>query len=538
MAIDWVTQFRRELFEKLDANITGYTEGSMKQMQYVTEQYDKLAQEAQTRLTEWTKNANTVNMDMSKAKGVYTDWNGNPLYNADWTTISMPEVPPMEPVYDKESGQLITFSNDENGQIVAKVQQVTNQASLNQQAANSIAQLVVNGTMSMDNVPAEMRASVAIAMATMKPTTDSGYQWPEIAPVSTQEVQRWLTKYETKPIGSVWGECGSFVNDYLNSIWIEGRLFVDPIDIRKTQTNSDAPTPWSIAVFEYPPDANVSDAAKKYGHVAIVTKVNADWSFETKESNKNWDKKVFSRTMPAGSAVGFFDPSKWLKPQESTSQGKTYTESQKNMMWAMDAKNLTAWETKMLKKSGLSEEDVYNYQASLKAGKWTEWLNDNEIKRVNTAIDDLTTHPVAKTFQKTQEAYMFAKSVAEWVWATDNQALIYEFAKAMDPDSVVREGEYATVQKYSQVRWDKLGMNINRILNGEEFISEKAKKNIVETINTKYKASKDSYNQIRKNKVKIVNDITGKDIGETVLPSDIIDEETTTTTSNRWDIFN
>lgn len=88
----------------------------------------------------------------------------------------MPEVPPMEPVYDKESGQLITFSNDENGQIVAKVQQVTNQASLNQQAANSIAQLVVNGTMSMDNVPAEMRASVAIAMATMKPTTETGYQ--------------------------------------------------------------------------------------------------------------------------------------------------------------------------------------------------------------------------------------------------------------------------------------------------------------------------------------------------------------------------
>lgn len=61
------------MLAKLDANISGYTEGSMKQMQYVTEQYDKLAQEAQTRLTEWTKNANTVNMDMSKAKGVYTD---------------------------------------------------------------------------------------------------------------------------------------------------------------------------------------------------------------------------------------------------------------------------------------------------------------------------------------------------------------------------------------------------------------------------------------------------------------------------------
>jgi hypothetical protein len=145
------------LFAKLDANITGYTEGSMKQMQYITEQYTKMADDAQTRLTEWTTNANTVNTEMSAARGYYVDGNGNPLYNADGTTISLPEKPPMEPVWDKESGQLITFSLDESGQIVAKVQQVTDQVSQNQQAANSIAQLVANGTMSMSDVPAEMK---------------------------------------------------------------------------------------------------------------------------------------------------------------------------------------------------------------------------------------------------------------------------------------------------------------------------------------------------------------------------------------------
>ena len=35
----------------------------------------------------------------------------------------------------------------------------------------------------------------------------------------------------------------------------------------------------------------------------------------------------------------------------------------------------------------------------------------------------------------------------------------------MDPDSVVREGEYATVQKYSQTWGQKFGMDVNRILN-------------------------------------------------------------------------
>lgn len=97
----------------------------MKQMQYVTETYQKIADDAQTRLTEWTKNANTVNTDMSTAMGYMVDGNGTPLYNSDGSRIEVPEAPPMPPVYDKASGQLITFSTDDSGQIVAKMQQVT-----------------------------------------------------------------------------------------------------------------------------------------------------------------------------------------------------------------------------------------------------------------------------------------------------------------------------------------------------------------------------------------------------------------------------
>ncbi len=533
--IDWVTQFRRELFEKLDANISGYTEGSMKQMQYVTEQYDKLAQEAQTRLTEWTKNANTVNMDMSKAKGVYTDWNGNPLYNADWTTISMPEVPPMEPVYDKESGQLITFSNDENGQIVAKVQQVTNQASLNQQAANSIAQLVVNGTMSMDNVPAEMRASVAIAMATMKPTTDSGYQWPEIAPVSTQEVQRWLTKYETKPIGSVWGECGSFVNDYLNSIWIEGRLFVDPIDIRKTQTNSDAPTPWSIAVFEYPPDANVSDAAKKYGHVAIVTKVNADWSFETKESNKNWDKKVFSRTMPAGSAVGFFDPSKWLKPQATEWASIDTSKLSSLAKAAYNSKSITSsgksWDKVVAELQDAWAFDIWegnlNYYKATQTVKneipnVVEWYT--EWKKAYDIIKNLESTGKLNSIVWPFDAKKVQAWLKTWIWYGEevsqlNTILQKTLSQYMMKISgaTVPDAEVARLQQ--QV--PNLSQGETQFLASVELYNT-AMNSAIDNVQTKFGFSSPE-------KVKEV--VYGKKWNTS-------SNQTTTTTSNRWDIFN
>ena len=200
-----------------------------------------------------------------------------------------------------------------------------------------------------------------------------------------------------------------------------------------------------------------------------------------------------------------------------------YSDTQKNIMSGMDAKNLSTVDQKILTQNGLQADDVYNYKASLKQGKWSQWLDDTEYKRVNTVIDDLAQDQVTKTFKKSQEAYNFATKVAVWDNATDNQALIYAFAKAMDPDSVVREGEYATVQKYSQTWGQKFGMDVNRILNWQEFISEEAKKNIVNTIKSKYWASKDSYESLRNTKIKMINDIAGKDIWEKAIPSDVME---------------
>jgi hypothetical protein len=37
----------------------------------------------------------------------------------------MPQKPPMDPTFSKETGELITFSTGANGQMVANVQKVT-----------------------------------------------------------------------------------------------------------------------------------------------------------------------------------------------------------------------------------------------------------------------------------------------------------------------------------------------------------------------------------------------------------------------------
>lgn len=139
--------------------------------------------------------------------------------------------------------------------------------------------------------------------ATWVSSTYTGKPIPAVAPQTVQQSVQRVTQQYT--VWSKWWQCGSFVNNYLQNMWL-GRMFVDPIDKKAQLSNSQTPTVWSVAIMDSP-------SSPKYGHVAIVTKVNPDWSFQTIESNKAWEEKVFTRTMKAWSATyGFFDPTKWM----------------------------------------------------------------------------------------------------------------------------------------------------------------------------------------------------------------------------------
>lgn len=218
---------------------------------------------------------------------------------------------------------------------------------------------------------------------------------------------------------------------------------------------------------------------------------------------------------------------------------KSYTDTQVNLMSSIDVKNPTKLDVQILAKSWLTLEDVYNFNADKKSNRWSTWLSDKEIAQITDRWDGFAKSKTAVSFNKIQEAYNFASKVNEWDKATDNQALIYAFAKAMDPDSVVREGEYSTVQKYSQTRWDQFNMNINRAMNGQEFISQAAKKNMLETIKSKYSASAAQYELERANIVKRVNDYAGRDIWSRVVPSNnIINKQNVDYSTKYQDVFN
>jgi len=117
---------------------------------------------------------------------------------------------------------------------------------------------------------------------------------------------------------------------------------------------------------------------------------------------------------------------------------------------------------------------------------------------LNQIAGQFDNEAIVKRYNTIAEGYQFSKLVAEKKNPTssDDQGLVYSFAKAMDPDSVVRESEYDTVQKYSQSLIQRGWIDAKRMLNNEPFLTAEGRKNMLSTINSKYKASEVQYKNI------------------------------------------
>jgi hypothetical protein len=267
-------------------------------------------------------------------------------------------------------------------------------------------------------------------------------------------------------------ECGKFVNDYLQFIWVtdaKNRYYDNDLSTKLNSVNEYTPKVWSIAVFDY---NHKSSDGINHGHVGIVTKVNDDWSFEVRDSNFWSDGKVQTRTIKAndGALRWFFDPSQ--PSNNSTSNvltNTTETPYQQERVWLYnayiqnwtmpsDAKLKAIWKWDLSKWIDIFDSEVRSYIAS-------NWIW-NESK---SARDEITN--LRKEFNQQQlvKDYMDIKNSYSKLIASNNDtaawdlSLIFSYMKLLDPGSVVREWEFANAQnawwidtkiinKYNQVR--------------------------------------------------------------------------------------
>jgi hypothetical protein len=141
-------------------------------------------------------------------------------------------------------------------------------------------------------------------------------------------------------------------------------------------------------------------------------------------------------------------------------------------------------------------------------------LSSKTATAVRSQVSAFKSEPVVQNFAVIQEGRNFAGSLSNKTTnPTDDQGLIYALAKAMDPGSVVREGEYATAQKYAQSLVASYGKGITQAINGTGFLTEKARTQIKDTIEARYNASLGSYNHLEKQYQTGINNLTGRDDG-------------------------
>lgn len=140
---------------------------------------------------------------------------------------------------------------------------------------------------------------------------------------------------------------------------------------------------------------------------------------------------------------------------------------------------------------------------------------DSLVTRIMQQHDS---NPIFKRYVTANEASQFVNSLSnKTVSPADDIGLIYAFAKAMDPESVVREGEYKTVQDYAQALVDKLGFKFGRIWKNSQFLTPEARQKMKATIQKKTDSTATLYRGYRKTIADRINKITGKNDGDVRL---------------------
>ncbi len=133
------------------------------------------------------------------------------------------------------------------------------------------------------------------------------------------------------------------------------------------------------------------------------------------------------------------------------------------------------------------------------ASQPSELSLSNRQSRINSIVSEFGSNPVVKRYQTVSEGYDFIKSLQDRLksgqplTSADNIGVLYAFAKIMDPDSAVREGEYDTIQKYAQSWSQAFGLKANRILNNEQFLTNEAISNLTSVIEAKYNSINKSF---------------------------------------------
>lgn len=149
-------------------------------------------------------------------------------------------------------------------------------------------------------------------------------------------------------------------------------------------------------------------------------------------------------------------------------------------------------------------------------------LSPNAVSLVYKMSDDFNSSPIVKNFNVIQQSNIAAKGVMKSIaeradkkaTAGDDMTLMYLFAKAQDPNSVVRESEYANVADYFSSLPQNIQFQLSRVYKNtpDGRLTDESRKNVVRGLETLYKSNEQQYDQFKQSKTQQINNIAGKEV--------------------------
>ena len=137
------------------------------------------------------------------------------------------------------------------------------------------------------------------------------------------------------------------------------------------------------------------------------------------------------------------------------------------------------------------------------------------LTKVESQAGKFGTEQTVKDYNTVASQLGFMKTLG--VTPTDDIARVYVFAKIMDPNSVVREGEYKTVQDYSQALLQAFGLKTKRVFSNTGFLTTEARGFLENTLDKKLKATEMPYKNLVNEYGRKIDKITGGTDGKEFL---------------------
>ena len=164
------------------------------------------------------------------------------------------------------------------------------------------------------------------------------------------------------PVGTKWGQCGTFTNNYLNALWISEGHVENSYESKIATINSATPQIGAVAIINK--DKLKGDKyGSIYGHTGIVTAVNDDGTVTLLDSNRNNDHQVHHTKWNMNKIAGYYVPQASSEPMSDNGIPISYEQKIYNLVPTSlknsdtELKNLYS-KAKQLYKAGMSPEDA------------------------------------------------------------------------------------------------------------------------------------------------------------------------------------